>query len=103
MLVAQGYLQVEYLFAVALEAEVARLDDARVNGADGDLMDLVPLDPIEIHDADDGDLARLPAPRVVTGPIGSMEAHRLEPRVAFRVDAVLLSDFPLEYTVRLKK
>src|SRR5436190_20918949 len=81
---------------MALEAEVARLDDARMDGADGHLMDLVPFDPIEIHDADDRDLARLATPCIVTGPIGSMEPHRLEPRVAFRIDAVLLSDLPLK-------
>ena len=52
MLVAERDLQVEDLLAVALEAEMPRLDDAGVNGADGDLVDLFALDAEEIGDAD---------------------------------------------------
>ena len=52
VLIAEGYLEVEDPLAVALEAEMAGLDDARVHGADRHLVDLLALDPIEIHDSD---------------------------------------------------
>ena len=43
----------EDLLAVALEAEVPGLDDAGVDRADRDLVDLLALDPVEVRDADD--------------------------------------------------
>ncbi len=48
MLVAERDLEVEDVLAVALEAEVPRLDDAGVDRADGDLVDLVALDAEEV-------------------------------------------------------
>src|SRR6185436_15802125 len=47
MLVAEHDLEEEYLFTVALKAEVPRLDDAGVHRPDRDLVDLLPLDPEE--------------------------------------------------------
>ncbi len=44
VLVAEGDFEVEHVFALALEAEMAWLDDAGVDGADGDLMDFGALD-----------------------------------------------------------
>ena len=44
VLVAERDLEVEDLLAVALEAEVARLDDAGVDRADRDLVHLLALD-----------------------------------------------------------
>ncbi len=41
MLIAERDLQVKDMLAVALETEMARLDDARMDGPDGDLVDLV--------------------------------------------------------------
>ena len=41
-------------------------------------------------------LARLPAPRVVTGAVRAVKANRLEPGMAFRTEPVLLGQFPLE-------
>ena len=41
MLVAQADFQMVYRLAVALEAEVARLDDARMDRAHGHFVDLV--------------------------------------------------------------
>ena len=52
MLVAERDLQVKDLLAVALEAEMSRLDDAGVNRADRDLVDLLAFDPEEVGDAD---------------------------------------------------
>ena len=47
MLVAQRDLQVKDVLAVALEAEMSRLDDAGMHGPDGDLVDLVALNAKE--------------------------------------------------------
>ena len=63
MLVAQRDLQVKDLLAVALEAEVARLDDAGVNRPDRDLVNLLPFDPEKIGDADDRMLHPGPLPQ----------------------------------------
>ena len=52
MLVAERDLQVKDLLAVALEAEMSRLDDAGVNRADRDLVDLLAFNPEEVGDAD---------------------------------------------------
>ena len=60
VLVAERDLEVEHVLAVALEAEVARLDDAGVHRADRDLVDLLALDAEEVRDADCG---AAPAPR----------------------------------------
>ncbi len=65
VLEAEGDLEVEDALAVALEAEVPRLDDARVDRADGDLVDLVPLDAEEVADGGQDRLALVPPPRVV--------------------------------------
>ena len=54
VLVAERDLEVEDLLAVALEAEVPRLDDAGVDRADRDLVDLLALDAVEVGDADGG-------------------------------------------------
>ena len=48
VLVAEGCLQMEHLFAGALEAKVARLDHAGVHGADSHLMDRRSLDAKEV-------------------------------------------------------
>ncbi len=48
VLVAERDLEVEDVLAVALEAEVAGLDDAGVHRADRDLVDLLALDAVEV-------------------------------------------------------
>ena len=74
VLVAQGDLQVEHLLAVALEAEVARLDDPGVDRADRHLVDLLALDPVEVdHARPDGLRSVAPgvaAPAARTGGSG---------------------------------
>jgi hypothetical protein len=101
VLVAERDLQVEDLLAVALKPEMARLDNAGVNRANCYLMDFVPFDPVEVGDTDDGSLSRVSAPGIVARPVGSMKSDRLEPRMTFRIDAVLLGDLPLK-EVRLR-
>ena len=77
MLVAERDLQVKDLLAMALEAKMPRLDDAGVNRADRDLVNLLALDAEEIRDADDGVLARVPAPGVVAGAVRAVKATGL--------------------------
>ena len=38
MLISEEYLEIEHILSHALETEVPRLDDARVDGPDGDFM-----------------------------------------------------------------
>ena len=86
VLVPQVDLQVVDGLAVALEPEVARLDDAGVDGTHGDLMHLfaahreVPIACVERAGR--------------TGKI--VDAHRLEPRVSLRRHARLLQYLALE-------
>ena len=88
VLVAERDLEVEDLLAVALKAEVSRLDDPGVHGADGHLVHLLALDAIEVGHAYRGDLVRVP-PR-------GLKAHRLEPWVSRRNDAPQLGELALE-------
>ena len=82
--------------AMTLEAEVARLDDARVDGADGDLVHLFSFDFEVVHDARNDRLGFRPAPRIVPGPVGGVEPDRLEPGMSFGKNAPLLRDLALE-------
>ena len=52
MLVAERDLEVKDLLAMALEAEMSGLDDAGVNRANRDLVDLFAFNPEEVGDAD---------------------------------------------------
>ncbi len=52
MLVAERDLQVKDLLAMALEAEMPRLDDPGVNRANRDLVDLFAFNPEKVGDAD---------------------------------------------------
>jgi len=100
VLIAEGDLQVIDRLAVALEAEMARFDDAGVHGTDGHLVNLLAGDLEEVrHAARRG--ARLPAPHVRPVAPGAFEPHRLQPGMPLRGDAPLLGDLPLEQ-VRLR-
>ena len=103
MLVAERDLQVEDVLAVALEAEVARLDDAGVNRADGDLVDLLAFDPEEVSRRRSAGSARprRRPPGVVAGAVGAMKPDRLEPGMPLGNDPPLLGDLALE-PVRLR-
>ena len=96
MLVAERNLQVENVFTITLKAEMARLDDTGMNRPDRDFMDFLTVNSVEVGDANRGRLARLPAPRVVTGTVGRMKTKRLKPRMPLGAHAVLFGDFPLE-------
>ncbi len=68
MLEAQGDLEVEDLFAVALEAEMARLDDARVDRSHGHFVDFFAFDAVEIPDGRQDRLSCFPVPCVAARP-----------------------------------
>ena len=100
MLVAQGDFQVVDRLAVALEAEMAGLDDAGVDRADGHFMDLVARHLEEVgHAALQITLTPCPSPiRPSTacrrGEIG--KADRLQPGMTERPNVPLLEDFAFE-------
>ena len=96
MLVAEGNLEVEYLLAVTLEPKMPRLDHARMNRADRDLVHLVARDPEEVRHARRDRGVRRPAPGVVAGTIGVVVPHRLKPGVPLERHAVLLGNLALE-------
>ena len=102
VLEAECDLEVEDALAVALETEVPRLDDSRVDRADGDLVDFVPLDAEEVADGGQDRLALLPPPRVVARTPRRPVADRLEPRVPLGLQAELLGHLTLE-EVRLRR
>src|SRR5712692_374709 len=90
MLVAKLDFQVTDGFAVALETKVARLDDAGVYGAHGDLVNARPLYAKK--------RMRVCARPVLAGPrleIG-MLPQRLRPRMPFRMHAMVLKQFAFE-------
>jgi hypothetical protein len=90
VLVTERDLQVKDLLAVALEAEMPRLDDSRVHRADRDLVNRVALDAEEVGDARRERRARARAvPRLVV-------TDRFHPGMAFGVHSELLGDLALE-------
>ena len=96
MLIAEGDFQVQNFFAVALEAEMAGLDDAGMDGADGDFVGLPAGNAEEIADGGRDGRGWVALPGVAAGTIGWMVAQRFEPRVAGGDNAPLLGNFALE-------
>lgn len=90
MLIAERYFQVKNTLAVALEAKMAWLDDSRMYGTDGDLMDFISTDGKEFGRSRERSLSS-DGP-----PIRWVEPDRLEPRMALRFDVPLLRNFALE-------
>src|SRR5579862_7529068 len=83
MLVAQSDFEVEHPLAVAVKAEMPRLDDPGMHRANRDLVNFGAGDPEE--------LAFVNGNASATG-----ETNGLEPRVSFRVNTPFLIDFTLE-------
>ncbi len=86
----------EDLLAVALEAEVAGLDDAGVHRADRDLVHLLALDHEERVLARDRGGRIAAAERVAHRAQRRLEPQRLQPRVPLGANPVLLGDLALE-------
>ena len=83
VLKAEGNLQVEDLFAVALEAEMPRFDDAGVNRTDRHLVNLFALNLKIVHDPGQQSVAVQIAPRNrCRSPNGLLEPDRLQPGMA---------------------
>ena len=82
VLVAQRDLQVEDVLAVALEAEMARLDHPGMDRPHRDLVDLRALDPEEVGHARQDRIRGRSAPGVPAGPVRSVEPDGLEPGMA---------------------
>jgi hypothetical protein len=87
VLIAELDLEVDHVLAEAHEAKRARLDHARVDRPDGDLVHLLAVDAIE----------RIRRHR---GLICALEAHRLEPGVSRDPDPELLVELALEAVQR---
>ncbi len=96
VLVAQGDFQVQDLLAEALKAEMTGLDDAGMHRSDPDLVDLVALDLVVLHVADQRMLRRVPAPGIAVAMPDPVKADRLQPGMALGHDPELFGHFPLE-------
>ena len=86
MLVAERDLQMQHFFARALETEMARLDDAGMDGADRDFVNFAAIHAEKF---------------AVRGRVAIRAPHGLEPRMPCGREAVLFPDFALKQ-VRLR-
>src|SRR5271154_4229242 len=96
VLIAQRNLQVGNMLAVALEAEMARIEHAGVYRSDRHLVDFFAFHAEEFGDRAEDLLAHGARPGVVARAMRGVETNRLEPRMADRYHAPLLGDFTLE-------
>jgi hypothetical protein len=96
VLISEGNLQVEHFLPMALKTEMARLDHSGVDGSDGDLVNLLALDAIEVGNPDVGCFRRRAVPGVVIRPPRGVIADGLEPGVAFETESKLFGDLPFE-------
>src|SRR5258708_28980405 len=95
VLITERDRQGNHLLAVPLEAEVSRLDHARVHGADRDLMHFLTFDAIKVGHSALWVHAGRPAPGIAAAP-WRMEANGLEPGMTIRSHAPLLGDLAFE-------
>jgi hypothetical protein len=89
VLVAKGDLEMKYFFTVTLKSEMPRLNDTSVYGANGHFVHFFAIDLVKVHDAN-ACSARIPRFARIS------EAHRFEPRMAFRSNSPLLEQFAFE-------
>ena len=82
VLIAERDFQMDNPLAVAVETEVAGLDDAGMHWSNCDLVDFLTADAIKIRRAD--------------GRAARGKTHRLKPGMALRIDSPLLVNFALE-------
>ena len=84
------------IFAEALEAEVAGLDNASVHRTDCHFVGGITRQLKEVCDARDDFGIVGAVPRVMAGLVGFVKTDGLEPGVALRDDAELFGDFAFE-------
>lgn len=94
VLISERDFQVIDGFALALEAEMARLDDARMDRSDGHFVDFRAVHLEEIGQA--ADRRRGGSNGRGAGAAAARKADRLQPGVAGRQDAMLFPDFAFE-------
>src|SRR5207249_4150149 len=82
MLIAERDFEMDHPLAMAVEPEMAGLDDPGMHRSDCNLMDLGTRDREEI--------------RIADCRAAGWKAHRLQPGMALRLDIALLADLPLE-------
>src|SRR5258708_3483100 len=92
MLIAEHDLEHEDLLAVRLKAKMPGLDYAGVHGTNRDLVDLVPVDPLE--DMFQRMNRLCPFARAM---VRRVTAQRTEPRMTVRYHCALFGDLSLEY------
>src|SRR6516164_1484488 len=97
VLITQGDFEMKHVLPMALEPEMAGLDDSGVNGTHAHLVNLFAFDSIKIGHADDARhaLRRLRAWHTDRG-FRAVEANGFEPGMAFGAQRELLGDFTLE-------
>ncbi len=78
MLVTQGNLQVQNVLPCALESEMSRFDNARVDRANSNFMNFTTVDAKEL---------------AIGGCVAIPASHRLEPRMPVRFEAMLFPNF----------
>jgi hypothetical protein len=83
------------VFAVALETEVPRFNDAGMDGTDGNFMHFFPLNPIKIHIPRQRSFLA-PVPGITAGAPTAMETDRFEPRVASRDNPIFFGNLSLK-------
>jgi len=76
------------IFAMALETEMARLDDARVYGTHRHFMHFIARDPVKINPSD---LGHRGITLLEKGPL--YETQWLEPRMTLGLETELFRDF----------
>ena len=92
MLKAQRDFQEKDFLAMTLKPEMPRLDDARMNRTDGDLMHFASFHAVEIRDAGKDFIGSGSIPGIVILPVRPVKSHGFEPRMTERHDPELLGD-----------
>jgi hypothetical protein len=96
VLITKGDLKMQDLLAMALKAEMTGFNHARMHWPDGDLVNLLALHSIKIHDPYAGLILRGLVPNIDIRLARLDKADRFEPGVAFGNEAPLLGDFALK-------
>ena len=86
----------KHLLAMALEPEMTRLNDSRMDRPHRHLVNLLALHAIEVGHTDHRPLSVHPPPGIMTRPVRRNEPDRLEPGVPFRPQPELFGNLALK-------